>query len=356
MAIVSAYTFPDADRELPPKKVTGTLTVYHVAALNYDQHLVNGTIVDPKTIERKQAPDLYAKSYSCLAKALGKAGVIDLWLRAHSQEETTLLRVMRLFFQDMAETLEPKIRAALRTSPHGHIHVRQLFDAPFWADRLRSVLREPLRLIIATGAARELELFKPRKGQELLRVKRKIEPGGSWDARKIKLPPEVEAAIDKHAAKLLKKPYWNDMTASIKADIVKALDKGIKEGLAGDQLADKVMDKMGPDATEGRAKNASRTESTGALNAGHQATRDMLQKAGLVKAKTWNCLDDEHTRDTHVEADGQEVPNDQPFVVGSETAMYPGDPDLSAEERCGCRCAALSVTTGDELIGGDEER
>jgi hypothetical protein len=33
-----------------PREVTGDLTVRHVATLDYDQYLVDGTPVDPKTI------------------------------------------------------------------------------------------------------------------------------------------------------------------------------------------------------------------------------------------------------------------------------------------------------------------
>lgn len=48
---VSALTYTDDDREIPPHKVTGTLTTRYVGTLDYVQHLVDGEHVDPTTIE-----------------------------------------------------------------------------------------------------------------------------------------------------------------------------------------------------------------------------------------------------------------------------------------------------------------
>jgi Phage Mu protein F like protein len=57
--------------------------------------------------------------------------------------------------------------------------------------------------------------------------------------------------------------------------------------------------------------------------------------------KTWLATEDERTRETHSEADGQEVPIDQPFQVGDDLLMYPGDPDGSDAEVINCRCTLV---------------
>jgi len=75
---------------------------------------------------------------------------------------------------------------------------------------------------------------------------------------------------------------------------------------------------------------------TGMLNGGQQAVREKLFEMGVIAGKEWSALDDERTRETHADADGQIVQVDQPFVVGGEECQYPGDDDLSAEERCNC--------------------
>jgi hypothetical protein len=58
--------------------------------------------------------------------------------------------------------------------------------------------------------------------------------------------------------------------------------------------------------------------------------------------KTWVAHHDERTRATHLEADGQTVPIDQPFVVGGERLRYPGDRVGTEAEIANCRCVMIS--------------
>jgi uncharacterized protein with gpF-like domain len=96
-----------------------------------------------------------------------------------------------------------------------------------------------------------------------------------------------------------------------------------------------------------RAERIARTETTGALNAGHQASRDRLQELGLVKGKQWLAVVDDHTRLEHAAADGQEVAVREDFRVGEERAALPGDHRLFAGQRIYCRCTVVSVPAGD---------
>ena len=57
--------------------------------------------------------------------------------------------------------------------------------------------------------------------------------------------------------------------------------------------------------------------------------------------KSWLATEDERTRETHADADGQQVPIDQPFQVGDDLLMYPGDPDGSDAEVINCRCTVI---------------
>ena len=50
MAIVTAMTYRDDDRELPARQVSGELTTRYVPTLDYTQHWVGGVQVDPTTI------------------------------------------------------------------------------------------------------------------------------------------------------------------------------------------------------------------------------------------------------------------------------------------------------------------
>lgn len=56
--------------------------------------------------------------------------------------------------------------------------------------------------------------------------------------------------------------------------------------------------------------------------------------------KRWKTMRDERVRMTHREVDFEEIPIDEPFVVGDSLMMYPKDTSLgaSADEIANCRC------------------
>jgi hypothetical protein len=66
--------------------------------------------------------------------------------------------------------------------------------------------------------------------------------------------------------------------------------------------------------------------------------------------KTWNTVLDEKTRASHVEADRQRVPENQPFRVQGQLLMAPGDTSLGASlsNIIKCRCSAVYNPEGVE--------
>ena len=58
---------------------------------------------------------------------------------------------------------------------------------------------------------------------------------------------------------------------------------------------------------------------------------------------TWNAVGDDRTRPDHRDADGQEVPLEDPFTVGGEQLDYPGDPAGSDEQTMNCVPGWLSI-------------
>jgi len=54
--------------------------------------------------------------------------------------------------------------------------------------------------------------------------------------------------------------------------------------------------------------------------------------------KVWHSNKDERVRPAHLEADGQEVLWNEPFIVNGEELMYPMDPNGSPENTINCRC------------------
>lgn len=87
-----------------------------------------------------------------------------------------------------------------------------------------------------------------------------------------------------------------------------------------------------------------RTETTRVEGSARQAVGDEGKRLGFKMWKRWVATADDRTRDEHAAADGQEVPNDEPFIVGGEEMMYPGDISLgaSAWNVCNCRCTMVN--------------
>ena len=63
--------------------------------------------------------------------------------------------------------------------------------------------------------------------------------------------------------------------------------------------------------------------------------------------KEWVSVGDSHVRDSHVLADSQLRDVAEPFIVGGQRLMYPGDPSLgaSAANFMNCRCSSVVKPT-----------
>lgn len=101
-----------------------------------------------------------------------------------------------------------------------------------------------------------------------------------------------------------------------------------------------------------------RTAVTGARNAGKQDRYHDLANKGCEITKVWNDTHDAMPpeREDHWGASGQEVPYDEPFEVGGEELMFPGDPDGSPWNICNCRCAMHTGTIKFHSVLSDEAR
>lgn len=108
------------------------------------------------------------------------------------------------------------------------------------------------------------------------------------------------------------------------------LEAGYKEGESERVLIQRLVDSGS--FAESRAQRIARTESHAATMSG--AYQGMRQ--GGVETRKWLSASDELVRDTHAEADGQEVGIDEPYQVGDAELMYPGDPDGPAGEVINC--------------------
>jgi len=94
-----------------------------------------------------------------------------------------------------------------------------------------------------------------------------------------------------------------------------------------------------------RGQAIARTETLNAFNGGRQESLQQAVDEGLIRPdniqRVWVDASDGRVRDQHAAADGQVVGMDEPFIVGGERLMYPGDPrTASAGNVIQCRCIA----------------
>jgi GNAT superfamily N-acetyltransferase len=105
-------------------------------------------------------------------------------------------------------------------------------------------------------------------------------------------------------------------------------------GLPLDEIADHVREAY--TAADTWAGTTSR-EVVGAMNAASLIT---ATQAGAVR-KRWLATDDERTRPTHREAEGQTVHIAEPFRVGGHPLRFPHDPAGPVGETINCRCTMI---------------
>ena len=142
-----------------------------------------------------------------------------------------------------------------------------------------------------------------------------------------------------------------------KKQITATVTSGILQGSSINKMAKDLMNRV-TDMNKTSAVRAARTAVTEAENAGRQAAADELEKKGVIMGKRWIATHDSRTRDEHLEADGQIVENNKPFVVGGEELMFPGDKSLGASgwNLYNCRCTRVSEIIGFKSILTEEQR
>ena len=140
---------------------------------------------------------------------------------------------------------------------------------------------------------------------------------------------KLAIAAEKDKQGLVRKLTSEMTTAILKGESISDMAKRLKsvsEGYLGDTV------------------RIARTETTRIENAARQSVGDEGKKKGFNMWKRWIATPDARTREEHAHADQMEVPVVEPFVVGGEKMMYPGDISLgaSAWNTINCRCTVVN--------------
>lgn len=168
------------------------------------------------------------------------------------------------------------------------------------------------------------------------------------------IPSFVEFTLTQIAANAKKDSFLEQQRAFIKLQglakakginettikkLQKTISNGIEMGKSQDEIADLIKDAL-VGVSEWRAQTIARTE---VHTAASWAQQETAKRTGSEMAREWCAVEDDRTRDTHREADGQVVGMDEPFIVGDSQLDFPGDPNGPPEETINCRCAVRYV-------------
>lgn len=136
-----------------------------------------------------------------------------------------------------------------------------------------------------------------------------------------------------------------DADLSTRDAIRTVIDRAQAEGWTVPETAGAIKAHI-TELADSTAIQLARTDLIGTSNASAIAAARIVFSGQQGIVKRWLATEDERTRPTHVDADGQVVPLGSGFTVGTSRLDYPGDPSGPDAEVCNCRCTLLFEEEG----------
>lgn len=130
-----------------------------------------------------------------------------------------------------------------------------------------------------------------------------------------------------------------NVSNTTRQQIIDAVDRGLTEQESIELIARRIAGSV-RSVSRTRAALIARTEVHGAANWGADRA---ARESGLDLRKEWVSTVDDRTRMNHMAANGQIRTMDEPFDVGGEKLMFPGDPSASGANVINCRCAVVHL-------------
>lgn len=248
-----------------------------------------------------------------LSPVYGSAEHVAIWSDFEakaSKREQRLGRIVASIFEEQRDEVIARLRSegkALKT-------IQDVIDNPFdrdeWDDEIEK--RSHVEIESAVSASGQSALDKLRIDLD-------------FDVT----DPRVSEFIkqrEQRFAERIDQTTWDRLSAS--------LDEGYQAGEPIAELIARVESIMG-DRIRSSGETIARTEIIGDMNGG---TLEGWKQSGVVEDKIWLAAIDDRTRDSHIDAHGQQVGLDDDFEVGDGSGPAPGQIGL-AEEDINCRCS-----------------
>lgn len=212
-----------------------------------------------------------------------------------------------------------------------------------WLNVAREKVMAPWRRFRAQPAPQEIQSTVPVWEEQVDDIVESLTPSIREGWGSIDLPPNLD----------LEDPFVQANLAMTRNLIVRVPDEVhmmiIQEILEGtsnqeslEEIAERVENVLNYTGSENwinRAKVIAQTESNRHYNSGALAHGLRLERDGRRDLrKVWNTRMDGRERPWHHDANGQEQPLVQPFLVGGEELLFPCDPRGAPFNVINCRC------------------
>lgn len=165
--------------------------------------------------------------------------------------------------------------------------------------------------------------------EEAKKDSRLVERKATPDLTSIFNSPTIAYLLNLAATKV------TQIDATTLAQLRQALAAGVEAGEGMVDIAKRIDQLYLTEIIPNRSQTIAQTEIIAASN---WSSDQAAQQSGLELEKVYLATEDSKTRPAHAKADGQIVAMGQPFIVGDEELMYPGDPSGSAGNVINCRC------------------
>ena len=264
--------------------------------------------------------------------------VLSTYKRAEKELTEKLSDFTAKFQEKSKEKLQDLAEGLITKEEYRNWLDLQIFQKEIWEDKIKQVQE-----VLLKSNEQAMEIV--REGQVGV-----FKQNYNWFAEKTKVVTGVSFSMyDQHTVGILIKrvpkllPKWKiDKPKEYKwsqKKVQAAIKQGIIQGESIDKITKRLIDSLCTQAAD-RMRLFARTAITEAENAGRQKMLQDAEKMGIKVLKKWLATNDNRTRDSHSEIDGEERDVDEEFSNG---LMYPGDPNGDPGEVYNCRCTMTYV-------------
>jgi len=254
----------------------------------------------------------------------GHARIMERASKALAPYEAAVAKTVRALFERQKASILDRMGARAGAGEHARMSVADLttiFQRPRWIREFRQAIKPDLEdTVKAAGAALVAD----------------VAPSSAFDATAPAAVNFLRARAQRFAETV------NETTWTMLKD---SLGEGMQSGETMKDLAARVESVMA-DRIRSSATTIARTEVLGAYSGGSQLA---AEQTGLDLTKVWMSALDDRVRDDHRDAHGQNVPMSEPFEVGGEEGMFPGDFDDPAQT-INCRCTVVYAELDEARI------